>query len=104
MKIATLTIANFRGIREGFVRFGAHPVLVGSNNTEKTTLIEALALLIGKDRLTKELTEHDFFGSSPQPADRIKLVATITGFDGNDPDDHFDWFREGRAIPKDGLK
>ncbi|PPV39495.1 ATP-dependent nuclease [Ectopseudomonas oleovorans] len=100
MKIAALSISNFRGIREGFVKFGTHPVLVGSNNTGKTTLIEALALLIGRDRLTKELTEHDFFGSCPQPADRIKLVATITGFDGNDPDDHFDWFREGRAIPQ----
>ncbi|MCY1429558.1 hypothetical protein D9M71_454800 [compost metagenome] len=48
----------------------------------------------------QELTEHDFFGSDPQPADRIKLVATVTGFSSQDPGDHQDWFRDGRGVPK----
>ncbi|MDB6062840.1 MAG: chromosome partitioning protein [Verrucomicrobiaceae bacterium] len=100
MKISNLKIKNFRGIREGNVQFKKHPVLIGGNNTGKTTLIEALTLLLGRDRLIRELTEHDFYGSNPQPADRIKIVATISDFPGDDPDASSDWFREGRAVPK----
>ncbi len=100
MRVADLSIRNYRGIREGYLRFKPHVVLVGANNTGKTTVIEALTLLLGRDRLIRDLTEHDFFGSDPQPADRIQLVATITGFEGDDPSDHPDWFRDGRAVPK----
>ena len=100
MRIAALKIENFRGVRVGFIRFGKHPVLVGDNNTGKTTLVEALALVLGRDRLVRELTEHDFYGSSPQPEDRIKLVATITDFQDDDPEQSSQWFREGRAVSK----
>lgn len=84
MQIAKLEIENFRGIREGVVRFSPHTVLVGSNNCGKTTVVEALALLFGRDRMVRQLTEHDFYGSNPQPADRIRLVATVIDFDGDD--------------------
>lgn len=100
MRVANLKIENFRGVRSGFIRFGKHPVLIGDNNTGKTTLIEALALLLGRDRLLRELTEHDFYGSNPQPADRIKLVVTITDFPNDEPEDSSHWFREGRAVVK----
>jgi len=100
MRVADLSIHNFRGVSEGYLRFSKHVVLVGGNNTGKTTVIEALTLLLGRDRLIRDLTEHDFFGSDPQPDDRIKLIATITGFDGNDPNQHSEWFRDGRAVPK----
>ena len=81
MQIADLRIENFRGIRAGHIRFGPHTVFIGPNNCGKTTVIEALALLFGRDRMVRTLTEHDFFGSDPQPADRIRLVATIVEFD-----------------------
>lgn len=100
MRVAVLEISNFRGIRQGTIHFKQHPVLIGANNTGKTTVIEALTLLFGRERMVRELTEHDFFGSDPQPADRIKLVATVTGFASQDPGDHLDWFRDGRGIPK----
>ena len=100
MHVAALSIENFRGIRRGFLKFNQHPILVGSNNSGKTTVIEALALLLGRDRLVRELTEHDFYGSNPQPADRIKLIATIAGFVDDDPDQNLDWFRDNRAVPK----
>ncbi|MDM0065381.1 ATP-binding protein [Variovorax sp. J31P207] len=100
MRVANLKIENFRGVRSGFVRFGKHPVIVGDNNTGKTTLIEALTLLLGRDRLVRELTEHDFFGSRPEPIDRIKLVATITDYPNDDPEHSSHWFREGRAVVK----
>ena len=98
MRIATLNIQNFRGIRTGLLRFGQHPILIGDNNTGKTTVIEALTLILGRDRLIRDLTEHDFYGSTPQPTCRIKLIATITDFVGNDPDINNQWFRDGRAI------
>ncbi len=100
MYVAALTLENFRGIRLGNVKFKQHAVLIGANNTGKSTVIEALTLLLGRDKLIRELTEHDFFGSNPQPTDRIKLMATIAGFQGNEPERHSDWFREGRAVPK----
>ncbi len=100
MRVASLKIENFRGVRSGYVRFGRHPVLVGDNNTGKTTLIEALTLVLGRDRLVRELTEHDFYGSCPQAPDRIKLVATIADFRDDDPEQSSHWFREGRAVVK----
>lgn len=100
MKIYKLEIENFRGIKQGKIIFGEHPVFIGANNTGKTTVIEALALLLGRGKLIRELSEHDFYGSNPQPADRIKLVVTITDFPGNDVDHNTHWFRDGRAIPK----
>jgi hypothetical protein len=100
MQIAELRIENFRGIREGRVRFGPHTVLIGPNNSGKTTVIEALALLFGRDRLVRTLTEHDFYGGNPQPPDRLRLIATISGFPTNDPNEHSDWFRNDRAVVK----
>ncbi len=100
MQIADLRIENFRGIRAGHIRFGPHTVFIGPNNCGKTTVIEALALLFGRDRMVRTLTEHDFFGSDPQPADRIRLVATIVEFDGEEPADHTDWFRDDRGVVK----
>jgi putative ATP-dependent endonuclease of the OLD family len=100
MRIAVLTIRNFRGIREGRVVFGKHTVLVGPNSSGKTTVIEALTTLFGRDRLIRTLTEHDFFGSDPGPADRIQVVATIVGFSPNKLEDHLEWFRPDRAVPK----
>lgn len=100
MEIASLKIENFRGVQEGIVRFSPHTVLVGANNCGKTTVIEALALLFGRDRMIRSLTEHDFHGSDPQPADRIRLIATVIGFHDDDPAQNSDWFRDDRGIVK----
>ena len=99
MKIAALSIENFRGIKSGKVVFRDHTVLVGPNNSGKTSIVEALALVLGRDRLVRDLTEHDFYGSNPQAADRIKIVATITGFASEDFTALPDWFRDGRGVP-----
>jgi putative ATP-dependent endonuclease of OLD family len=100
MQVADLRIRGFRGIRDAQLRFSAHNVLIGPNNCGKTTVIEALALLFGRDRLIRDLTEHDFFGSDPAAADRVSIVATLIGFPSNEPDLHASWFREDRAVPK----
>lgn len=100
LQIAKLEIENFRGIREGMVLFSPHTVFVGANNCGKTTVVEALALLFGRDRMIRQLTEHDFYGSDPRPPDRIRLIATVIDFEGDDPAQHMDWFRDDRGVAK----
>jgi len=100
MQLALLEISNFRGVKIGRISFDRHAVLVGPNNSGKTTVIEALVLLFGRDRLVRSLTEHDFFGGNPKPQDRIKLVATVSGFENDDYTAYPDWFGESRGIPK----
>ena len=100
MRVSTLRIEGFRGITSAVLRFGQHSILVGPNGVGKTTIIEALALLFGRDRLVRDLTEHDFRGSSPQEATRIVIVATVTDFDGDDPLQHREWFATDRGVAK----
>ena len=100
MKLLALSISRFRGVEEADLRFGQHDVLVGPNGAGKSTIIDALSLVFGRTRLVRELTEHDFYGSSPIETTRIRIIATLAGFDRNDPDRNDTWFREGRAVPK----
>lgn len=100
MRLLALSINGFRGIRHANIRFGNHDVLVGPNGSGKSTIIDALSLIFGRTRLVRDLTEHDFYGSCPDATCRIRIVATLGGFDGNDPDRNDGWFREGCAVPK----
>lgn len=63
MKISKLTIQNFRGIKKGELLLPDHVVLIGDNNVGKTTIFEALNLVLGPDRLHKTpvIDEHDFY-------------------------------------------
>jgi putative ATP-dependent endonuclease of OLD family len=101
MWIRRLRIENFRGIKSAEVDLGERQtVLVGSTGAGKSTILEALALLFGRDRLVRTLTEHDFYGSNPAAADRIRLIATITGFSSNVAADHGQWMSDRRGVPK----
>ena len=100
MKLLALSIRGFRGVREAELRFGQHDVLVGPNGAGKSTIIDALSLVFGRTRLVRDLTEHDFYGSRPEATSRIRIVATLAGFDRDDPERNDMWFREGRAVPK----
>lgn len=63
MRIARLSITNFRGIKAATILLPKHAVLIGDNNTGKTTILEALDLVLGPDRLNRQspIDEHDFF-------------------------------------------
>jgi putative ATP-dependent endonuclease of OLD family len=63
MRVARLTIENFRGIKNAVILLPKHGVLIGDNNTGKTTILEALDLVLGPDRLNRQppIDEHDFF-------------------------------------------
>ena len=100
MKLLALSIRGFRGVQQADLRFGQHDVLVGPNGSGKSTIIDALSLVFGRTGLVRDLTEHDFYGSSPEPTSRIRIVAALAGFDGDDPERNDTWFREGRAVPK----
>ena len=100
MIVSKLQINGFRGIHDGKIQLSKFTTLIGPNNCGKTTITEALALVLGRDRLIRSLTEHDFTGSNPAEADRIRVVASISGFEPNDPANHTDWFRWGRGTVK----
>jgi putative ATP-dependent endonuclease of the OLD family len=100
MHTVRLKISGFRGVSSADISLGKHSVLIGPNNSGKTTIVEALALLFGRDRLVRRLTEHDFHGSAPSEGTRISCVATVTGFSPNDPESHPAWFGLDKGVEK----
>lgn len=62
MKVSHLKIENFRGVRNSSLLLPDHAVLIGDNNTGKSTVLEALDLVLGPDRLSRQspIDEHDF--------------------------------------------
>ncbi|MHB8657463.1 MAG: ATP-dependent nuclease [Solirubrobacteraceae bacterium] len=63
MKVRLLEIANFRGVKTGQIVFRGDALLVGGNNIGKSTVCEALDLVLGPERLYRRpaIDEHDFF-------------------------------------------
>src|SRR3546814_11206469 len=100
MRVSKLEIFGFRGIQRGEFMFHELTTLIGPNNAGKTTITEALALVLGRDRLVRPLTEHDFHGSTPEALDRIKIVATMTGYVPNRSYHNPAWSRLGSDTNK----
>jgi putative ATP-dependent endonuclease of OLD family len=65
MRVRRLTVQNFRGIENGIVDFAANTLLVGGNNVGKSTVCEALDLVLGPERIYRRpvVNEHDFYKS-----------------------------------------
>jgi len=88
MRVARVQIENFRGIRSATLHFAGTTVLLGDNNTGKSTVFEAIELAIGADRLARHqvIDEHDFFGGAyqaagDQPAPKIVIEVVIADLD-----------------------
>ena len=88
MKVSRLLIENFRGIRKASLFFPDHMVLIGDNNTGKSTVLEALDLALGPDRLSRQspIDEHDFHlgaylgtPGAEEELPRIAVEVTVTG-------------------------
>lgn len=85
MKVRQLEIEKFRGVESGTIRFGDHALLVGSNNVGKSTVCEALDLVLGLDRQSRRpvVDEHDFHAGlyldeHGKPVE-IRITATLVG-------------------------
>ncbi len=65
MKVVRLGISNFRGIKSAELLFEGHTLLVGINNVGKSTICEALDLVLGPDRLNRQavIDEFDFYNA-----------------------------------------
>jgi putative ATP-dependent endonuclease of OLD family len=63
VRIAQLSIKKFRGISEGKLSLPGHAVLIGDNNSGKSSVIEAIDLALGPDRINRvaAIDEHDFY-------------------------------------------
>jgi putative ATP-dependent endonuclease of the OLD family len=82
LRVCRVTIANFRGISSATILLPNHAVLIGDNNTGKTTVLEALDLVLGPDRLNRSppIDEHDFYqgkyiAAAPEPAGGAEAAA-----------------------------
>jgi putative ATP-dependent endonuclease of OLD family len=62
MKVVRLNIANFRGIKSAELHFHGHTLIIGPNNVGKSTICEALDLVLGPDRVSRfpPVEEFDF--------------------------------------------
>jgi putative ATP-dependent endonuclease of OLD family len=96
VRIARIHIENFRGIRLADFHTGGTTVLLGDNNTGKSTIFEAIELALGPDRLarTQAIDEHDFYGGAylaqeDQAAPKIVVEVVVVGLD----DQHCTKFR-----------
>jgi len=72
MRVRSVRVENFRGISRALVELGTRSLLVGENNVGKTTLLEAMNLVLGPERISSpdSINEHDFFGGkyqAPEP-------------------------------------
>jgi putative ATP-dependent endonuclease of OLD family len=77
MQILRVKVRNFRGIADGEVHLDGHTVLVGDNNAGKSTLLEAIDLVLGPERLSKRpvVDEHDFYAGLYVP-ESVTSIAT----------------------------
>ncbi len=51
MKVRRLHVQNYKGAREGTVILNGRSLLVGSNDVAKSTVCEALELVLGPERM-----------------------------------------------------
>lgn len=75
MKVVRLTISNFRGIKSSELFLDGHTLFVGTNNVGKSTLCEALDLVLSPDRLNRmpPIDEFDFHNA------RYWIAPTVEG-------------------------
>lgn len=79
MRVRRLTIQNFRGIASGVVDFAGNTLLVGGNNAGKSTVCEALDLVLGPERLYRRpvVNEHDFYKAKYLDDDGVPVEIRI---------------------------
>jgi putative ATP-dependent endonuclease of the OLD family len=101
MRLTQILIKNFRGILDGKILFEGHSVLVGDNNSGKSTVLEAIDLVLGPERLSKRpaIDEHDFYGGiyfdltkTPVPIMVEAVIVDLTDEQQAYFRDHLEWW------------
>jgi putative ATP-dependent endonuclease of the OLD family len=82
MHLAQIKVENFRGIAAADVSLSGDTVLLGDNNSGKSTLLEAVELALGADRLFRRpvIDEHDFYGGN-YPEKEIRIEVMVVDLD-----------------------
>lgn len=104
MRVARLYVENFRGIKRAEVILPKHAVIVGDNNIGKSTLLEAIDLALGPERLSRRpvINEHDFYAGEyvdPQ-GESVSITIEVVITDLNTDQemrfrDHLEWWVNG---------
>lgn len=81
MKLVEIKIENFRGIRSLILPLDGLTVLIGENNTGKSTVLEAIRMILTRgfgSRRAGQFSEYDFHlvdaNATPQSAQPIKIT------------------------------
>jgi putative ATP-dependent endonuclease of the OLD family len=101
MKIVRIRIDNFRGIKNCEIFLNGHTVFVGDNNTGKSTILEAIDLVLGPERLSRYpvIDEHDFYAGEyiGEEDNEIKVTVEVIVSDLTDEqqrkfNNHIEWW------------
>lgn len=79
MRIAQIKIKNFRGISAAHIYLDGHSVIIGDNNAGKSTVFEAIDLVLGPDRLRRVpvIDEHDFYNGKYYDPNGVSPIIEI---------------------------
>ena len=103
MRITRLKVENFRGIKVGELLIPSHAVMVGDNNIGKSSLLEAIDLVLGPERLSRRpvIDEHDFYAGryidgegQPVSISVEVIVADLSDDQTRHFRDHIEWWDE----------
>jgi putative ATP-dependent endonuclease of OLD family len=101
MHVTRIHIENFRGVKDTTLDLTKAAVLLGDNNTGKTTVLEALDLVLGPDRLnrTPPIDEHDFYRGRYT----AKSKKTAPGDQGEGGSQDLGTDNDGAGAPEEGV-
>jgi len=111
MKLVEITIENFRGIRSLHLPLDSLTVLIGENNSGKSTVLEAVRLVLTRGfslRRGAQFTEYDFHlvdaNAAPQTAQPIEIMLHFAEDQENEwPDTIVQQMNEVVQLGTDGL-
>ena len=111
MFLEKIEIANFRGIRNLSVRLDETTVLIGENNTGKSTILEALQFCLSRSLTRKDsiFSEYDYHllnkDSQPADSDAVEIILRFAEQTENKwPDEIAQILAPAVQVNEDGLQ
>ncbi len=110
MKICKVEISNFRGVKSASIFLDGNAVFVGDNNSGKSTIFEAIDLVMGPERLMRHpiINEHDFYlGEYIKNDSIVEICIEVIIIDLNDDQqihfgNHIEWWNKKDRILIEG--